>query len=432
MRSMKRSLLILALFCILIAAGYYAREHWQGSEIAELLNYEVVSPFTYKISLFDQNVGQITRIRITPDGNTMFAATLAENIHVYRKVNGKFVKQDKPFFSLATNLPGFPPEESGLSGLVLGADFEASGDVFLLYAANIGSEEKPRLKNHITRIRVVERTDGLFGEDPVLIWEGETDSAPSHQIQGGVGVMIQNIPHLIVNVGDAVRGDLSHDLSKDIGKVLLMQRNGEDPVPVGERPFPASPKVQAVGLRNAFDIAINPFDPLRRFAIGDTGTDRFDRFIYGALINFKGNTAGADLQWDGTNASLEKAVPDANVSGTPDMILHRWDPTETVTDIVFLEGGRGNLPKSNADTSSVLVSIFGKTGSTEKTPGKEIMLGRLLTGNAPQLELFPFIRRSEAGRGSVGHPLGLAVDPVSGTVYFGDILEGNMYQADPI
>ena len=85
-------------------------------------NYEVVSPFRYKISLFD-SIPQVVRIRITPDGETMLVGTLAENIYAYRKVNGEFVRQEKPFFDPKTGLPGFPPEESGLSGIAFGVGF---------------------------------------------------------------------------------------------------------------------------------------------------------------------------------------------------------------------------------------------------------------------------------------------------------------------
>lgn len=390
--------------------------------------YEVADGFNFTLSEFADRIGQVTRIRITPDGTVMLVSTLAENIYAFRKANGAFVRQEQPFFSLKTGLPGFPPEESGLSGMVLGADFEKSGDIFLLYTAAAGEEV---LKNRITRITFVERPDGVFGENPAQVFEGNVDSELSHQIQGGVGLLIEGVGHLLFNVGDAVNGKNARDTKKEAGKVLLIRRDGK--APLGPRPFPATPFVQVIGLRNAFDLALDPFDPERRFALGDTGTDRFDRFLYGKIIDLTGKAViGIDLGWDGTNESLQKNVPDLNMPGVPDMALARWDPTETVDDILFYPGGTGGIPPSGGDSSAVLFSLWGKTGSTDLGPGKKIALGRLTHGARPKLEWREFIRRSEAGAGKLGHPLGLAYDPSDGTIYFGDILEGKMYKVGPI
>ncbi len=437
---MYKILLGISVLVLGIAAVFFLpnlRQPKEEKPSEPIAHYEVAPGYNFRVKVFAENLGQITRIKITPDGNTMLVSTLAENIYAFRKnEQGEFVKQDTPFFSLKTGLPGFPPEESGLSGMVLGADFDGSTgspsdrrDIFLLHTAVAGEEI---LKNRITRITFTEKPEGVFGENPVQIFEGNTDSELSHQIQGGVGLMIQEKPHLLFNIGDAVNAKQSHDLSKEAGKVMLIQRDGS--APLGPRPYPRFPKVQAIGLRNAFDIAVNPFDPLKRFAIGDTGTDRFDRFLYGKVIDLDGKKQNPiDLRWDGSNESLEKEVPDTNTKGAPDMALHRWDPTETLDDVVFYSGGTGGIPGSNASTSYILLALWGKTGSTELTPGKAVKLGVLTGFDAqPTLELRDFIRRAPAGEGKMGHPLGVGVDPKTKIIYFGDILEGRIYKVEPL
>lgn len=428
---------VIDLILIIAAVGLFVAKKFDvfPAPTHQALAYEVHTPYNFKISLLASNLGQISRLRMSPDGTTLLVGTLAENIYAFRKQNGVFVKQEKPFFNPKTNLPGFPPEESGLSGIVFGADFEMSKDLFLLHAARTGQTEDGDeiLKNRITRLRVVEHADGIYGEDPMLIFEGNVSSQPSHQIQGGTALVIQGKAHLMFNVGDTIDAQKSHDLSKDAGKVMLIQRDGSNPL--GPRPYPESPNVQAVGLRNAYDIVMNPYDPEHRFAIGDTGTDRFDRLLYGKLIDMTGETNGApDLKWDGTNESLEKPVPDVNLPWSPEMVLHRWDPTQTVNDIVFYPGGVGGIPASNDRASYALLAIWGKTGSTELAPGKEILLATftgLGSGAQPVATLSPFIVRAEAGRGKIGHPLGVAVDPTTKTIFFGDILEGNLYKVEP-
>lgn len=427
---MKRWVLVLACIAVLAAAAWFWASGSMAPKVTEkpTLNYTPVDTKHFRVSLFAENMGSLTRIRFTPDGDTMLVSTLNENIYAFHRVGDKFVKQEKPFFSLKTGLPGFPPEESGLSGMVLGADFETSGDIFLLYTAN----EKEQLKNRVTRITFKRDGDDVIGTNPTLIFEGNTISQPSHQIQGGVGVMIGGVGHLMFNVGDAVEAKNAHDLSKEAGKVMLIKRDGG--APLGPRPFPQNPKIQAIGLRNAFDLALNPFDPLGRFILGDTGTGNNDRLIYGKLLDTQGKSnQGIDLQWDGNDPSLEKSILDLNTSGTPEMVLHRFAPTQTIDDAVFFEGGWGRIPKSDAKTSNVLLSIWGQTGSTNNTPGKKILLGKLdISGSQPRITLSDFIVRSELGQGKMGHPLGLAVDPKTSAIYFGDIIEGNIYKVEPI
>mgnify|MGYP003392876087 CR=1 FL=1 len=427
-----KSAIIGLVILLLIFAGFFISgilRYKKAGESGSSLNYEVVNGYKFKISKLADNIGSISRIRITPDGSTMLVATLSGNIIAFNKINGEFKRQDKPFFSLKTNLPGFPPRESGLSGLVFSADFEKSGDVFLLYSF---LEDKDVLKNRITRVHFTKEKNEAYGEAPVLIFEGNTDSETSHQIEGGVGVMVKGVSHLLFNVGDATKADNAGDLKKEAGKVMLIQRDGSSPL--GERPFPDYPKIQSINLRNAFDIAFNPYDPFKRFAIGDTGMDRFDRFLYLKIADLSGMPQkGLNLAWNGTEESLQLPVKDENISGSPEGVLYRWNPTETVTDVVFYPGGTGGIPSSNANESYVLLNVWGKTGSTDIQPGKKILLGKISNLNGqPKLEINDFIRRSEAGKGKLGHPLGLSVDETTGDLFFGDILEGSIYKVEPI
>lgn len=204
---------------------------------------------------------------------------------------------------------------------------------------------------------------------------------------------------------------------------MLIQRDGKEPM--GVRPYPESPKVQALGIRNAPAIGINPKNG--KVAIGDTGPNNYDRFLYGTVFDTAGfNIQKLSFNWNGTEESLKKSAPDLYDVGK-EMVLHRWVPTETAVNIVFYENT--TLTKLKDNQQYVLVVLFGRTGEKNNTPGKKIMLGTLEEGRQNRLLLSPLIDRAAIGEGQLGHPIGLGVDRSTGDIYFGDIMEGRIYKA---
>lgn len=384
-----------------------------------------VSP-TYKsagtiqatISVFDK-VEQITQLDVSPDGNYMLAGTLGGTIWVYHRVDGVFQRQSDPFFVLKTSQPGFPPEEAGLTGVVYGADFETSGDVFLLYSFAF---EKKSFRNRVTRVKFAKRGDRVVGTNPVQIFEANIAGTGSHQIQDGAGVMVAGKPHLLFTVGEGFVAERALDPTKEAGKVILIQRDGKEPL--GVRPYPETPKVQVIGIRNAPAIGINPKNG--KVAIGDTGPNNYDRFLYGTLFDKAGfNIQKLSFNWDGNEESLKKGSPDL-YDANKEMVLHRWVPTETAVNIAFYENSK--LPQLKDNQQYVLVVLFGRTGEKSNAPGKKIVLGILEEGRQNRLSLTPFIDRASFGEGQLGHPLGLGVDRSTGDIYFGDIMEGRIYK----
>ncbi len=384
--------------------------------------YQNTGTVKASVKLISESVPMLTQIEITPDGNTMLVGTLPGKIFAFQKQDGAWKKQIEPFFDLPTSQPGWPPEEAGLTGIVFSADFETSHDIFLNYSFAF---EKSSFRNRVTRITFSKDGDKIVGKDAKQIFEANAPGTGSHQIQDGVGIMISGKPYELFTLGEGFVAKRALDPKQEAGKVMIIDRDGQ--APPGKRPFADNPKIQAIGIRNAPAIALNPKNNF--VAVGDTGPNNFDRFIYGAFFDKDGgNDKLLSFNWDETEASLQKPALDLYQTGKLEMILKRWAPTETAVNIAFYENEK--LPKLAENQQYVLVTLFGRTGEKENKPGKSIMLGILTHAKANKLELSSFIERAALGEGKLGHPLGLTVDPQTKKIYFGDILEGRIYEID--
>lgn len=304
--------------------------------------------------------------------------------------------------------------------MALGADFETSGDVFFLYSFGF---EKGSFRNRVMRVQFTKRGSKIVGTAPKDIFEATTPGTGSHQIQDGVGLMIRDIPHLLFVMGEGFVGKRAPDPKEEAGKLMLITRDGEGAA--GERPFDENSKVQGLGLRNPPAIAIN--SKSGKIAIADTGPSSADRFIYGSMYDVNGkNTQALSFNWDGEEQSLQKGAPDF-YDGGKEMIIHRWTPTETAVNIAFYENEK--LPALPQGSYYALVTLFGRTGEKGNEPGKKIMLATLSEGLTNSISFQPLILRIAAVADELGHPIGLAVDPGTKEIYFGDIIEGRIYRA---
>jgi hypothetical protein len=351
----------------------------------------------------------------------MFVATLPGTVWIYHKVDGVFVRQTQPFFTIATSQPGWPPQEAGLTGLVLAADFEKSGDVFLLYSY---AKEKRSFRNRVVRVTVQERFGRVFGVDPVEIFEANAPGTGSHQIQDGVGVMVQSMPSLLFSIGEGFVAERALDPKQEAGKLMLMDRDGK--AVLGTRPYTDAPLVQAIGLRNPPAIARNA--QTGDIMIGDTGPNNNDRLLYGKVFDEQGNNdKQLSFLWDGTEESLAKPILnpyDSNHNSN----LYRFSPTQTAVSVAFINSEK--LPPLGQKQQYVLITLFGRTGEPGNDPGKRIELGRISHGvNGDTITLSPFIGRIPQVAEKLGHPIGLALDPQTNDMYFADIIEGRIYKA---
>ncbi len=380
--------------------------------------YESVLP-NATVSIFQENIGQVTNIKITPDNHYMLVATLSGTVWVYQKVSGVFEKQIKPFFIVQTAQPGFPPREAGLTGMFFGADFDSSGDVFFTYSYVQGNKD---FRNRVTRVTFRKEGDEVFGRNPEMIFEANTPGNSSHQIQDGVGVMISGRPHILFSLGEGFTAKRALDPALEAGKLILIKRDGL--VADGKRPFPSSPKVQAIGIRNSPPMAYNA--DTGKIMIADTGPNNYDRLMYGKFFDANGeNNKELTFNWDGTESSLLRSVLSPFDQGG-DAVLYRWAPTQTAVSVAFYNNDK--LPTLGANQQYVLVTMFGKTGSKSNEPGKKILLGTIYHGIQDRISLAPFIQRAASGEGKLAHPIGLAVDNDTKNIYFGDIMERNIYQ----
>lgn len=421
-----RRLLYVVVFILLIAGG---RWYWKiGREPlfvptilkSETSSYEATGAIPVTITHFD-DVVQVTNFEMTPDGKYMLVATLPGTVWIYHKVDGKFVKQKEPFFTIATSQPGWPPQEAGLTGIVLGADFQTSGDVFLMYSF---AKEKKSFRNRVTRVTFTKRFGRMVGTKPIQIFEANTPGTGSHQIQDGVAVMVKGTPSILFNIGEGFVAERALKPEEQAGKVMLMSRTGE-PVP-GVRPYTESPLVQALGIRNAPGITRNPKNG--KILIADTGPNNYDRLLYGTLFDDGGNNdKKLSFLWDGTEESLTKQIINP-YDGGKDAGLHRFVPTQTAVSLAFIDSPK--LPSVGDKQQYVLITLFGRTGEPGNEPGKRIDLGKITHGDkGDTLTLQSFIGRTKDVSEKLGHPIGLAVDQESKDIYFADIIEGRIYKA---
>jgi glucose/arabinose dehydrogenase len=397
-----------------------------------MLTYRPVTPFKASIRILASGIDQVSDLQISSDGNYLLATTLPGNVYVFEKKAGTFIRQDQPFFSLSTSKVTMPAFQIGMTGVAFGADFATSGDVFLFYsedssgqAGKISESKNPNqaaFKNKITRVTLSKTGKGIFGKNPATIFTGNALAAQAHQIEKGVGVMISGKPSLLFTIGDSFNAANAQNPSIESGKLMLIQRDGTA-VP-GKRPFPEDPKIQGISLRNGTSLSYDSKSD--RMLMTDTSNDNYDRLMSGTFFDKNGNNSlPLSFNWNGDDLSLLSPVPDLYTK-TTDTVTYRWSPSETPVNSSFYSNPI--LPKLPSDAQYVLVTTFGEPLSLSNKPGKRILLGVLHTGDHPVVTFRGLIERTFDGKNKLGNPIGLAVDPTSKDIYFGDLMEGNIYK----
>jgi hypothetical protein len=402
----KRTILIaIFLFAVLVATLAYFRGFGVLKNGFDL-PYEVSGEFGFRVVPFAENLGSVTRLEITDDGEYMFVSSLSGEIFIFEKVDGRFDREPRLFYEVDTGVDAFPEgREAGLTGIIPAADFSESRELFLLYSDGL----EGGLFNTVQRVRVALDDDGLpYAADRKIIYRGGHPTIEAHQIQGGSSLMLGGHSYIMFAIGDAGRPEDVRNGSLDMGKLVLMDRDG-------------GYEFLGSGIRNSFDTALTDMGGETFVALGDTGPSENDRFI---LFPLPEQTI--DFNWDGTSASLEKPVI---VSAADDRVLLRLSPSRTITDILFYEGNGEGIPNYDSSEKYVFMSLFGRTGSTDNDFGRRILFGRISGGS---LTTEDFIVRSKHGEGKLGHPLGLDIDPVTGDIFFGDIIEGKIFKVEKI
>lgn len=371
----------------------------KSGEIFSGIGYAPVDSFQFDIAVLSDQVTAPTRLKLTPDGKFLLVTQITGEVLSFKRTDVGWNPQPQLVTKVDTKAIGFPPDELGLVGLVFSADFATNHLVFLLYSYKQSDDQ---IYNRISSFQLTEKNDQLQATSPKLVYQANVPGNPSHQITDGLGVKVGGKPHLLVLVGEGFKGALAQDPTAHAGKLMLIPEDG------------SHPKVQALGIRNAYVIAPNPLDAKRRFFIADTGPDKYDRIIYTDLLTDQ----SLNFNWDGTTESLAQAIADPTFSQVEDMVILRLPETRTFTGLAV-----------HPLTKTVLATVFGQTGSPLNAPGKEIWQGKLINlDNQPQLDFKTIITRNPAADGKLGNPIGLEVDPQTGDFFFADILEGKIYR----
>lgn len=379
-----------------------------AEEIYQGTSYRAVNAKDFEVNIFASNLISPTRIKFTPDGKYMLVTQITGQLLGFARSESGW--SDKPFTvtSIDPRFPGFPPDEAGLVGLEFSREFAENGKIFLLYTYK---DKDGTTKNRISTTTVIERNGQLIGTRPTLLFEANIAGTGSHQITDAVSLMYEGKPHLLFLIGEGFDGKRAQDPSLEGGKVMLISEDG------------SNKKTVALGLRNGYVFAKNPWD--NRFLISDTGPDKYDRLIYSYLGE---NSEDLNFGWNGEEEKLGEKIPDPNNKNVTDMVIMRLPQTQTFTGIIF-HPGKGKILESDDKAQSVIVTMFGKTGSNKNKPGKEIRLGRLtnLSGQ-PRITFETIVERVPQAEGKLGNPIGLAMDPLTHDLVFADVLEGRIYQ----
>ena len=227
-------------------------------------------PDGYRIEQVLTGLDRPTQLAVIPDGR-MLVAEQAGRVRVVQ--DGRLL--EKPLVSLEVYLPLLDSVvELGLTGIAVDPDFEQSPYIYLYYAA-----DEPR-RTVIARVR----DDGRGELEELMSWE----RAPVCCHIGG-GLRFAPDGTLFIGVGEHELPNESQTPLTPLGSILRLNRDGSWP---DDNPFGGP--VYAYGLRNPYDIAIDPKSG-RVFA-GENG-------LYGqdAVVEVK---AGANYGWPGFNLSV--------------------------------------------------------------------------------------------------------------------------------
>ena len=179
---------------------------------------------------------------------------------------------------------------------------------------------------------------------------------------------------------------------------MLMQIDGSNPM--GARPYPRYPKIQAIGVRNVYDLSV--YLPTAEVYFTDNGPEANDRLVIAPLFNAN----QFDFGWDGTPASMLTATE--NGEDKPQYIVDSWPTPVAPVDIIADSLGR------------YMVNVF----STPRSATTEMLLGEKV---GDEWETTQIVRPT----GAVGNILGLALSFRSGTLFFGDFKRVRVRQSAP-
>ena len=206
--------------------------------------------------------------------------------------------------------------ERGLLGIALHPDFESNGRVYVYYSANAG----PPCADSTNRAAYFEVSGGIGGPH-TDIFISPAVGAGNHN---GGNIHFGPDGLLYISVGDDSSTANSQDLTVHNGKMHRVGPEGEIPLgnPFDDGPGPNVDSIWALGLRNSFDFAFDPFNG--NLLASENGPNSNDEVN---LIAASGNYGWPDCS--GTTDCGNPAYSPA---------LWAWTPTIAPTGIELYSG----------------------------------------------------------------------------------------------
>ncbi len=386
------------------------------------------------VDVIDCNLALPSRLRLSPDGQWLFLTQLRGTTYVYQRQTEGWDFQEASFFDLGDL---GVVNEAGLTSIALAPGFDPESpersrrEVFLSYQTRTDNGNV----NRISRVVAGMDAGNLVGTDPEVIWTGTGPTGDAHQVQDVHAFEMRGRAHLLALVGDGNEPSSAADPSTDAGSVVLMQRDGSDPL--GARAWPDFPKRQAIGVRNAYSMVMlaPEVDPRQGIVAVENGNSSNDRAWLKRLVDIEGARAlPHDLGYRGsdTEASFTQTPDISSVGGVGqarNSVFRLFSPPVAPTGLALHPGG-GPIAPSDVSGASLVVGLFGETGATEVNERNGLGYLRVtnIGGAALQSTFELMLARRPETAGAVHHPVAVEVDPSDGTTYFADIITGSLYR----
>lgn len=383
------------------------------------------------IEVIDCGFAFPSRLRFSPDGELLLVASLRGVVELYVRDGERLQLAESTLHDLGDL---GVEDEAGLTSVFFGADFDldseeiARRDVFSSYQKRVDG----RFRNIVRRVTLERADGGIIATDPVDIVTFSGDASQAHQIQDGVGLMVEGEPHILVAIGDGLDWRDARDPSNPNGTLQLLRRDGREPI--GPAPWPEAPSTRAIGLRNAYGFVRLPaeVDARRAIVAFENGSSENDRAWLVRPFPSSGVPEQLDLGWRGSDSDSSwlgfrdphsrSALGEARRA-----VFMTWSPPISPTSVA-VHPGSDVIPETRRGQASVVVATFGKSGDSSLGPGKTIELVTVtnLEGAAIDADRTTVVERAPSGDGEFRHPVALDVDPRTGDIYFADIISGEL------
>ncbi|NJK88763.1 MAG: PQQ-dependent sugar dehydrogenase [Myxococcales bacterium] len=377
-----------------------------------------------------------SRLAFSPRGELLLVAQLNGQLYGYLRagqLDGEL--SSDPFLVHDTGELGVR-DEAGMTGVGFVSGFDLDGpperrQMFVTFQREV---EEGVTHNFVRRLTLAREGDRVVTADTMDIWESGEETGQAHQIQDIVSFELLGEPHLVTPVGDANVGRTARDPTTSNGTIRMMRTDGSPPL--GDRPFPDSPYTQAIGIRNVYGLTKLPesVDPRGGFIGVENGNADSDRAWFARLVDYQGDNALAqDFGYDGEDAAARwREAKDVRtvggLGGARTAVFRLWEPPIAPTSIALHPGGVAGLPATRSGQVTFIVGFFGPSGTIATGPGKDLRVLTLTNfdGAALQSTERQLVIRKEETFGDYRNPVGVAVDPKTGTIYFSDIITGEV------